>query len=134
MATTFWLALVKSMDDHRHHRRCGGGHRELYVKPHHKRCDSQAPTQGLRIVAPTIVAPPQAFSQAPRVALARAMIAHRWWHGYTTYARGVMSHSIGRGVFALILVGGSFMDLPITHEALLRWVMTLIIRVKTSRR
>jgi hypothetical protein len=34
-------------------------------------------------------------------------------------------------VFALVLVGGSFVELPITHEALSRWVMALIVGVKT---
>jgi hypothetical protein len=33
-------------------------------------------------------------------------------------------------VFALVFVRGSFAELPITHEALSRWVMTLVIGVK----
>jgi hypothetical protein len=40
-------------------------------------------------------------------------------------------HGVGRGAFALIFIRGSFVVLPITHEALSRWVMTLTIRVKT---
>jgi hypothetical protein len=42
-----------------------------------------------------------------------------------------MSHDIGWGVFTLILVGGSFAELPIAHEALSRWVMALIVGVET---
>jgi hypothetical protein len=42
-----------------------------------------------------------------------------------------MSHDIRRSAFALILIEGSFMEFPMTHEAFLRWVMTLIVRVKT---
>jgi hypothetical protein len=33
-------------------------------------------------------------------------------------------------VFAFILVGDSFMEFPIAYEALLRWVVALIIGVK----
>jgi hypothetical protein len=33
-------------------------------------------------------------------------------------------------VFTVIVVGDSLMELPITHEALSRWVVALIIRVK----
>jgi hypothetical protein len=50
----------------------------------------------------------------------------RWWHGRAYSVRGV-----GRGAFTLIFIGGSFVDLPIAHEALSRWVMTPTIRVKT---
>jgi hypothetical protein len=59
------------------------------------------------------------------------MIAPRWWHGCTAYARGVTSHDFGWGVFALILIGDSFVELPIAHEALSRWVMALVVEVKT---
>jgi hypothetical protein len=58
-------------------------------------------------------------------------LPHRWWHGCTTCARGITSHGIRWGVFALILIEGSFVEFPIAHEALLRWVVTLVIRVKT---
>jgi hypothetical protein len=34
-------------------------------------------------------------------------------------------------VFALILVGGSFTELSIAHEALSRWVVALVVEVKT---
>jgi hypothetical protein len=34
-------------------------------------------------------------------------------------------------VFALILIGDSFVELPIAHEALSRWVMALVVEVKT---
>jgi hypothetical protein len=34
-------------------------------------------------------------------------------------------------VFALILVEGSCAEFPITHKALSRWVVALVIRVKT---
>jgi hypothetical protein len=37
-------------------------------------------------------------------------------------------------VFALILIGGSFMELPIIDKALSRWVMALIIRVKALKK
>jgi hypothetical protein len=50
----------------------------------------------------------------------------RWWHGCTWSVRGV-----GRGTFALIFIGGSFMVFPIAHEAFSRRVMTLIIGVET---
>jgi hypothetical protein len=33
-------------------------------------------------------------------------------------------------VFALVFVRNSFAELPITHEALSRWVVTLIIGIK----
>jgi hypothetical protein len=33
-------------------------------------------------------------------------------------------------VFALGLIGSSFMELPIAHKTLLRWVVALIIGVK----
>jgi hypothetical protein len=52
-------------------------------------------------------------------------LPHRWWHGCTRGVRG-----IGRGAFALIFIRGSFAFLPIAHEALSRWVMTLVVRVK----
>jgi hypothetical protein len=42
-----------------------------------------------------------------------------------------MSCGIGRGVFALILIGGFFAELLIAHEALSRWVVALIVRVET---
>jgi hypothetical protein len=34
-------------------------------------------------------------------------------------------------VFALILVGGSFAEIPIAHETLSRWVVALVVGVKT---
>jgi hypothetical protein len=34
-------------------------------------------------------------------------------------------------VFALILVRGSFVEFPVAHKALSRWVMALVIGVKT---
>jgi hypothetical protein len=34
-------------------------------------------------------------------------------------------------VFALILVGRSLAELPIAHKALSRWVVALVVRVKT---
>jgi hypothetical protein len=37
-------------------------------------------------------------------------------------------------VFAVILVGGSFVELPIAHKAILRWVMALIVGVKTLKK
>jgi hypothetical protein len=37
-------------------------------------------------------------------------------------------------VFALILVGGSFVEFPIAHKALSRWVMALIIGLKTFKK
>jgi hypothetical protein len=48
----------------------------------------------------------------------------------TPGAHGDARRGIGRGVFTLILVGDSLMNLSITHEAFSRWVVTLIIRVK----
>jgi hypothetical protein len=56
----------------------------------------------------------------------RLCLPHRWWHGCTHGVCGV-----GRGAFALIFIGGSFVVLPIAHEALSRWVMSLAVRVKT---
>jgi hypothetical protein len=37
-------------------------------------------------------------------------------------------------VFTLILVGGSFVELLITHKKLSRWVMALIVIVKTLKK
>jgi hypothetical protein len=37
-------------------------------------------------------------------------------------------------VFALILIRGSFVELPIVDKALSRWVMALIIRVKALKK
>jgi hypothetical protein len=37
-------------------------------------------------------------------------------------------------VLALILVEGSYTEFPITHKALSRWVMALIIGVKTLKK
>jgi hypothetical protein len=37
-------------------------------------------------------------------------------------------------VFALIFIGGSFAEFPIAHEALSRWVVTLIVSVKTLKK
>jgi hypothetical protein len=34
-------------------------------------------------------------------------------------------------VSTLILVGGSFVEFPIAHETLSRWIVTLVVRVKT---
>jgi hypothetical protein len=34
-------------------------------------------------------------------------------------------------VFTLILIGGSFVELPITHKTLSRGVVALVVRVKT---
>jgi hypothetical protein len=45
--------------------------------------------------------------------------------------RGDAGHDIGRGVFALVFVRSSFVELPIAHEALLRWVVALVVRVKS---
>jgi hypothetical protein len=45
-----------------------------------------------------------------------------------------MSHGIGRGVFTPILIGGSFTEFPIAHEALLRSVVALIVGVKTLKK
>jgi hypothetical protein len=53
-------------------------------------------------------------------------LPQRWWHGYACGIRGV-----GQGAFALIFIGGSFAVLSIAHEAFMRRVMTLIIRVET---
>jgi hypothetical protein len=58
-------------------------------------------------------------------------LPHRWWHGCTACAHGITSCGIGWGVFALILIRGSFAEFPIAHEALSRWVVTLIVSVKT---
>jgi hypothetical protein len=43
------------------------------------------------------------------------------------------SRDIGRGVFTLILIGSSFVDLPIAHKTLSRRVVALVIRVKTLK-
>jgi hypothetical protein len=59
------------------------------------------------------------------------VLAHRWFHGCTAYECDITSHSIGRGVFTLILVEGSFTEFPIAHEALSRRVVALVVRVKT---
>ena len=40
-----------------------------------------------------------------------------------------MGCRVGRGVFTLVLVGVPIVGLPIAHEALSRWVVTLIVRV-----
>jgi hypothetical protein len=37
-------------------------------------------------------------------------------------------------VFTLVLVEDSFVELPITHEAFSRWVVTLIIEVKALKK
>jgi hypothetical protein len=37
-------------------------------------------------------------------------------------------------VFALVLVGGSFTELPIAHEALSRWVRALVVGIKTLKK
>jgi hypothetical protein len=37
-------------------------------------------------------------------------------------------------VFALIFIEGAFVVLPIAHEALLRWVMTLVVRVESLKK
>jgi hypothetical protein len=37
-------------------------------------------------------------------------------------------------VFALILVRGSFAELPIAHKALSRWVVALVTGVKTLKK
>jgi hypothetical protein len=42
-------------------------------------------------------------------------LPHRWWHDY---ACGV--HYVGRGAFTLIFIVGSFVVLPIAHEAFSR--------------
>jgi hypothetical protein len=34
-------------------------------------------------------------------------------------------------VFTLILIRGAFVGFPITHEALSRWVVALVVGVKT---
>jgi hypothetical protein len=62
----------------------------------------------------------------PELLQLRLCLPHRWWHGCTHSVR-----SVGRGVFALIFIGGSFVVLPIAHVALSRRVMTLVVRVKT---
>jgi hypothetical protein len=53
----------------------------------------------------------------------------RWWHSCACSV-----HDVRRGAFALIFIGGSFAVFPIAHEAFLRWVVTLIIRVETLAR
>jgi hypothetical protein len=37
-------------------------------------------------------------------------------------------------VFALVLIGDSFTEAPIAHEALSRWVMALIVGVKALKK
>jgi hypothetical protein len=68
------------------------------------------------------------LSKLPQLGL---WLPHRWWHGC---ARGVTSRGIRQGAFALIFIRGSFMVLLIAHEALSRWVLTLIIRVETLKK
>jgi hypothetical protein len=62
----------------------------------------------------------------PELLQLRLWSPQRWWHGCACSVHGVR-----RGVFALIFIEGSFMVLPIAHEAFSRRVVTLIIRVKT---
>jgi hypothetical protein len=37
-------------------------------------------------------------------------------------------------VFALNLIEGSFMGFPISHEALSRWVVALVVKVETLKK
>jgi hypothetical protein len=45
-----------------------------------------------------------------------------------------VGHGIGQCVLALVFVRSSFMELPITHEALSRWVMALVVGLKTLKK
>jgi hypothetical protein len=47
---------------------------------------------------------------------------------------GDVGHGIGRCVLALVFVRSSFTELPITHKALSRHVVALIIGVKTLKK